>query len=240
MNTTPLTLGPELSLGDIVNRYPVLARELERRGLDYCCDGAVSLGQACRARELDPSAVGSALAALVDDTPAPSWATMEVDELVDHIVDEHHAYLWDELPRMSALSAKVLEIHGDRHPELTAVDACVHSIRAELEPHLAKEERVLFPAVKQLVNDPMAPAFGFGSIGNPISKMLSEHDDIGELLRTLRVLTAGYTPPADGCASYTAFFVGLEQIESDTYLHVHKENNVLFPRVLRLEQRRTS
>lgn len=240
MNTTRPALGPELRLGDIVNRYPSLARELERRGLDYCCGGETSLGQACRDNDLDPAVVGSELAALVVDAPAPEWSTMDAGELVDHLVDVHHRYLWDELPRLAALSAKVLDLHGERHPELVDIGACFGAIRNDLEPHLAKEERVLFPAVKRLEDDPMAPVFGFGSISNPISTMLREHDDLGALLRELRSLTDDYTTPADGCASYTAFFVGLEQIESDTHLHVHKENNVLFPRVLRLEQRRTA
>ena len=114
------------------------------------------------------------------------------------------------------------------------------SIRADIEPHLVKEEQVLFPAIQQLADASEELMFEFGSIGNPISVMLREHDEVGGLLRELRSLTNDYTPPVDGCASYAALFAGLEQVEADTHLHIHKENNVLFPQVMELEQQRSS
>lgn len=128
-------------------------------------------------------------------------------------------------------------MHGERHPELHEVARCYRAIRADIEPHLVEEERVLFPAIEKLATSTTVPTFGFGSIGNPISTMLSDHDDLGALLRDLRAATADFTVPGDGCASYTALFEGLEQLEADTHLHVHKENNVLFPRVVLLEER---
>ena len=106
---------------------------------------------------------------------------------------------------------------------------CFSLIRADIEPHLTKEERVLFPAIQQLADASADATFGFGSIGNPVSMMLREHDDLGGLLRELRLSTDDYTPPADGCGSYSALFSGLEQVEADTHPHIHKENNVLFP-----------
>lgn len=234
-------LDPDMSLGAIVNAYPTLARQLERLDLDYCCGGERSLADACRANELDPRAVVMELVAHVgdDDAPAP-WSSMQVDELVEHLVSTHHRYLWDELPRLQALVDKVLGVHGDRHPELVDIARCFSLIRADIEPHLTKEEQVLFPAIQQLADASADATFGFGSIGNPISMMLREHDDLGGLLRELRSLTDDYTPPADGCGSYTALFSGLEQVEADTHLHIHKENNVLFPQVIELEQQRTS
>ncbi|MEJ7798972.1 MAG: hypothetical protein WKF60_00535 [Ilumatobacter sp.] len=56
----------------------------------------------------------------------------------------------------------------------------------------------------------------------------------------MRELTDGYTTPPDGCASYTALFAGLEALEFDTHLHIHKENNLLFPTVVDLERRLAS
>lgn len=99
---------------------------------------------------------------------------------------------------------------------------------------------MLFPAIQQLADASEELMFEFGSIGNPISVMLREHDEVGGLLRELRSLTNDYTPPVDGCASYAALFAGLEQVEADTHLHIHKENNVLFPQVMELEQQRSS
>ncbi|HUS43578.1 MAG TPA: iron-sulfur cluster repair di-iron protein [Ilumatobacteraceae bacterium] len=234
------TVGPEMTLGAIVTRYPSLARELEHRKLDYCCGGAVTLGQACRDTGLDAAVVATELRSSISDDGPASWSHLEVADLVEHLVDTHHRYLWSELPRLQALLDKVVGVHGDRHPELNEVACCFGAIRADIEPHLMKEERVLFPAIAQLASSPTAPTFGFGSLGNPISTLLREHDELGALLGDLRSVTGDFTVPDDGCASYQALFEGLEQLEADTHLHVHKENNVLFPRVVLLEEHRRS
>jgi len=167
--------------------------------------------------------------------PAPAWSSMDLIELVDHIEGTHHRYLWDELPRLTALTDKVLAVHGGRHPELADVAACLAAIRADLEPHLTKEERVLFPMIRALAVADTALTFHCGTLRNPISVMLREHDDVGFLLSQLRQFTDGYTPPPDGCASYRVLFEGLAEFEDDTHLHVHKENNVLFPMVVQRE-----
>ena len=98
-----------------------------------------------------------------------------------------------------------------------------------------KEERVLFPMIRELAAATEMPDFHCGTLRNPISVMLGEHDRAGELLAQLRSLTSDYTPPADGCASYGALFDGLKRLEADTHLHVHKENNLLFPAVVAME-----
>lgn len=238
---TTIALDPDMSLGAIVNAYPSVARQLERLDLDYCCGGDRTLADACRVNGLDAAAVVIELGTHVDDGDAPApWASMTLDELVDHLVSTHHRYLWDELPRLTALVDKVVGVHGDRHRELVEIAQCFLSIRSDIEPHLAKEERVLFPAIRELAGMSTNATFGFGSITNPISEMLREHDDLGALLRDLRSMTNDFWPPADGCESYAALFAGLEQLEHDTHLHIHKENNVLFPQVIELEQQLTS
>lgn len=222
------------TLGDLVTAHPRLARELERRGLDYCCGGRTSLDAACREAGLDPAAVAADLsAAAVEGDEAP-WATMGPAELVDHIVATHHAYLWDELPRLEALADKIAGVHGGRHPELGEVADLVRALRADLEQHLAKEERILFPHVQELATAG-ATSFPPGALQGPVSVMLADHDRAGELLARLRAVTGGYQVPSDGCASYQACYEGLAELESDTHLHVHKENNLLFPAVERLE-----
>ncbi len=224
------------TLADIVTARPDLTGVLEKRGLDYCCGGAATLAESCRANDLDVDAVLVELAAVEADETTPSWAAMDVAELVDHLEATHHRYLWSELPRLSTLADKVVSVHAQRHPELVEIAACLAIIRDDLEPHLRKEEHVLFPMVRELAAAETAPAFHCGSLTNPISVMLAEHDTVGELLARLRELTNAYQAPADGCASYTALFTGLAQLEADTHLHIHKENNVLFPAVVALEQ----
>jgi regulator of cell morphogenesis and NO signaling len=228
------------TLADIVTTQPGLARVLEARGLDYCCGGAATLADSCAANDIDVDVVLAELAAAEVDAVTPPWATMDIAELVDHLEGTHHKYLWDEMPRLSALADKVLSVHGERHPELAEIASCYAVLRADLEPHLHKEEQMLFPMVRELAGADAAPTFHCGSLRNPISVMLAEHDTVGELLAQLREFTNGYQTPADGCASYAALFSGLAELEADTHLHVHKENNLLFPAVVALERQLAS
>ena len=99
---------------------------------------------------------------------------------------------------------------------------------------------MLFPRNREPAAPTTPPSFHCGGLANPIRRMLLEHDRAGDLLADLRRITGGYEPPADACASYRALYRGLDELESDTHLHVHKENNVLFPAVLALEDRLTS
>jgi regulator of cell morphogenesis and NO signaling len=225
------TISPDTTLAEVVTGNPRLAAELERRGLDYCCGGARTLDQACTAEGLDAEVVVTELAALAGDSQPAAWASLRPSELVTHIVTTHHAYLWDELPRLEALVDKITIVHGDRHPELHDVQRVFRELRADLEPHLLKEERVLFPLIAQAESGQPTPM----PLSAPIAVMLSEHDRAGELLAELRELTNGYEPPADGCASYRACYSALDELEGDTHLHVHKENNVLFPGVVALQ-----
>ena len=229
----------EPTLGDLVTATPAAARVLERHGLDYCCGGGATLAEASSAAGIDPQAVRDELAAL-EPGPPPDWASMGPGELTDHLVATHHAYLHRELPRLATLAAKVASVHGERHPELAEVHRTYDALHADLSPHLFKEERVLFPAVHELEAATSMPWFPFGTTSGPISMMLMEHDRAGELLERLRDLTGGYQVPEDGCASYRALYEGLAELEADTHLHVHKENNVLFPMVRRMERSLTA
>jgi regulator of cell morphogenesis and NO signaling len=232
------TIDTATTLGDLVTEHPDLARELDRRGIDYCCGGHRTLHEASRGAGLDPAAVAGELAAATataGDGEA-EWASMGAAELVDHILATHHRYLWDELPRLSELAGRVAQVHGAHHPELGEVRALVDELRADLEQHMAKEEQVLFPRIRELATTGTMTAFHGGSLASPISVMLLEHARAGALLARLRAVTRGYRVPSDGCASYRACYDGLAALEADTHLHVHKENNVLFPEVVRLEQ----
>ncbi len=230
---TELTMN--LTLAEIVTTHPSLAPQLEAYHLDYCCGGATTLRDACAANDLDIATVLDALGDAATDEPADTWSTMGILELVDHLEATHHAYLWSELPRLSALMDKVVSVHSERHPELGDIGDCFATIRAELEPHLLNEERVLFPMMRDIATADSS-SMQSGSNRGPISVMLAEHDTVGDLLRQLRSLTNSYTPPADGCGSYVALFTGFETMEADTHLHIHKENNLLLPAVVDAEQ----
>ena len=232
-----IELNEDETLADLVTANPARARVLEAFHLDYCCNGARRLVDACAPLDLDPQVVA---AELLDIGPAleNDWSALEPTQLVDHIEQTHHAYLHNEFPRLSSLLAKVNDVHGARHPELADITSTYEELRAELEPHLLKEERVLFPMIHELVSSAELSQFHCGALRNPISVMLAEHDRAGEVLANLRAQTGNYRAPDDGCASYRALFSGFAELEADTHLHIHKENNVLFPTVLRLEEER--
>jgi regulator of cell morphogenesis and NO signaling len=234
------TIAAETSLAEVINTRPILARELERLGLDYCCGGERTVADACATQGLDTAEVVATLSRVADegdgDGARAQWATMGVTELVDHIETTHHRYLWAELPRLSALLDKIARVHGERHAELADVCHVYRELRADLEPHLDKEEQVVFPMIKLLAGAQPAPKFHAGSLVEPIAVLLAEHDRVGELLAQLRALTQGYEVPPDGCESYRACYERLAELETDTHLHVHKENNLLFPAVVRMDE----
>jgi regulator of cell morphogenesis and NO signaling len=223
------------SLAEVVSALPDSTRVLESFGLDYCCGGHRSLGDACSDAGIGSGVVLDALAD-IEPGPAPDWASMGPVELVDHIENTHHAYLHSELGRLDALAEKVAGVHGARHREVIEVEAVYGELHADLEPHLMKEERVLFPMIRALVTSSNASSSHNGSVRNPISVMMLEHDRAGELLELLSAMTDRYQAPEDGCASYRALYDGLARLESDTHLHIYKENNLLFPTVIALEE----
>ncbi len=228
-----MTIAPTTTLGDLVTEDPRRSRVLDEFGLDYCCGGQATLSEACSAKGLDTQQVAEALD-LPDRGPAPEWQALSLAELARHIVEQHHTYMWRELPRLGMLVEKVAEVHGERHPELAQVRADYGLLSEDLAAHLTKEERILFPGVLTLTEGDPNTLGGF-RLANPIAQMLAEHDVAGDLLRRMRETTRDYAMPEDGCASYQAMLSGLEEMEADLHEHIHKENNVLFPAVIAYE-----
>jgi len=225
-----VTVDVNASLGDLVIADPRRSRVLETFGIDYCCNGHRSLSEAVSAAELDLAEVVGAL-----DLPAATEGTTLVPAenaaLAHDIVDTHHAYMWAEMPRLKELVDKVHRVHGDRHPELAGVAATYTRAIEALDPHMTTEERVVFPAITRMEKSQVAGA----PLGDQIAELRAEHDAVGELLKEIRNLTNDFAVPADACTSYQMMLNGLEEMELDLHEHIHKENNVLFPRVLELE-----
>lgn len=214
------------TLAQLVAEQPARAAVFDRLGLDYCCHGGRSLAEAAEAAGRSLAEVVDALERVAPAPPQP-WEHLQGAGLAAHIVETHHRYLWDELPALEALAAKVVSAHGTRHAELSEVRQLVVALRADLEPHMRKEEQVLFPAIARL--EAGERSFPFGHVANPVRVMMSEHEHAGALLEQLRGVTSEFVVPADGCASYRSLYERLERLEADTHLHIHKENNVLFP-----------
>lgn len=228
-----------MTVGELVAERPNRARVFERLGIDYCCGGKATLTEASRGRGLDPKAVAAALREADKDGPADerNWSQASAAELAAHIVDTHHAYLRRELPRLALLVDKVAQVHGATHAELAEVREVFRDLEAEIGAHLWKEENILFPMIRAMEQSGTLEASHCGSVANPIRVMEFEHDNAGQALARLRALTADYAPPADACNSYRALLEGLVGLEADLHEHIHKENNILFPKAAALEAR---
>ena len=231
-------LNQKTSVGQWVARCPQTAREFEKLRIDYCCRGNVSLEEACRARRLDPLEVITKLLEVIEQDEATvgvDWTKSPLSRLCDHIEQTHHAFLKTELPRLSVLIDKVLDAHIANHPELSDLRQVFGQLRDELEPHMFKEEKILFPAVRRLEQETAPPEFSFGTVANPIRMMEHEHDVAGQALEKIRELTSDFHVPDDACNSYRVLLEDLRRLEEDLHQHIHKENNILFPRALQLE-----
>ena len=231
-----------LSLGEIVAADYRAAAVFDSFGLDYCCGGKRTVDDSCRAKGVDASGVVTALAALAGDAADGRKADdqWEAGELVDHIVRTHHAYVRAALPVTSAHLDKLVAVHGERHPELARVAEHFTQIGRELQAHMFKEEQVLFPYIQGLAaarHGAPPPPNMFGSVQNPIRMMELEHQSAGSELFLIRELTGDYTVPADGCATYRVTYDELAAFDRDLRLHIHLENNVLFPMAVTLDER---
>lgn len=223
------------SVSEWVIERPSRSRVFERLGIDYCCGGKIRLADACAAAELDATAVLRAIQDSDAATPPESddnWSEASPSELIEHIVSTHHAYLRRELPRLAAMGEKIARVHGPQHPEVIKCQEIFVQLRDELESHMLKEEHVLFPLLKDMGDPQCAVQISLDAVANPIMAMEQEHDDAGRALRELRSLTANYAPPPGACNTYRAWLDGLADLEADLHRHVHKENNILFPKAL--------
>jgi regulator of cell morphogenesis and NO signaling len=224
------------TVGDIAGALPESVRVFQRFDIDFCCGGKTPLTQVCRERGLDVAEIADAIeeagAVSRDDR---DWANESLGRLIDHILTAYHAPLREELPRLRALSSKVAQVHGARAWQLRRLDAALGELSAELVAHMRKEEEVLFPAIRRLESGKGSSAI---PLAVPIAVMEQEHEHAGRLLAEIRALTDGFSVPEWGCATVRAVYHGLAELEAAMHVHIHLENNVLFPRAVDLTNAR--
>jgi regulator of cell morphogenesis and NO signaling len=172
--------------------------------------------------------------------PSQNYNSWEPDFLADYIVHTHHSYVKESLELIEAYASKVARVHGEGHPPVVRIYALFQEIARELTAHMQKEEQVLFPYIKKLVaarrEDWQIESPAFGTVRNPVSMMEQEHEIVGDLLKEIAVLSHQYTPPDWACNTFKALYAKLDEFEQDLHLHVHLENNILFPKALLLER----
>jgi regulator of cell morphogenesis and NO signaling len=230
------------NVGEIASENPGAKRVLEAAGVDYCCGGARPLGEACLNAGVSADEI---LKRLQENTKQAgpdeaNWSAARLAEITYHIVEKHHGYVRESIPRVRALLGKVKEKHGPNHPELAALEERFRELGQELYGHMQKEEQILFPYIERLeraVNAKKTPEPPFfGTARNPIHMMMQEHDSAGVLLHEMRKLSGGYQLPQEVCESYRELYRSLQEFEADLHTHIHLENNILFPRTVALEE----
>ncbi len=232
----------EETLGAIAAKDLRKAEVFKKYGLDFCCGGKKTVKEACAEKGIDVTKVERELQQ-ADRNPAARplpYNDWSLDFLADYIVNTHHSYIRKTLPDIKAYALKVAQVHGAQHPELIPIQQLVEEVNKELSEHIVKEEKILFPFIKELLmakDRSQSPrAVQFGTVQNPIHMMEAEHETAGKSMEEIRTLSNNYALPEDACASYGLLFKMLNDFEEDLHIHVHLENNILFPKAIALEK----
>ncbi len=223
------------TVGEIVSSHPASARLFEQYGIDYCCRGKQNLAEACQLKGIDAGQLLTELATVMRSNEVEKTADLNeipLSTLADHIEDAHHSFLRRELPRLQTLVDKVATAHGQQDPRLEQMRHVVTELAEELSCHMIKEERILFPSIRELEQTGAARE-GCG-LEKPIRQMEVEHAQVAAALEDLRSLTDGYTPPHWACTTYRVLLEALHELEQDLHRQIHKENCILFPRAMAL------
>ncbi|MCG8332726.1 MAG: iron-sulfur cluster repair di-iron protein [Chitinophagales bacterium] len=230
-------------VGEVVAMDYHAASVFKSHNIDFCCKGGRSIEEVCQSKNMNADElVGELNEALQkNESSAPDFQSWDMDLLADYIEKKHHRYVEQKIPELKAYLNKLVKVHGQRHPELFDIEMLFTASAHELLSHMKKEETILFPYVRQM-KESQSESSGlkqvpFGSVQNPIRMMMHEHDNEGERFRKIALLSNNYTPPGDACTTYRVAFAMLKEFEEDLHLHIHLENNILFPKAVELEKR---
>jgi regulator of cell morphogenesis and NO signaling len=222
----------DISIGEIVANDFRAASVFREAGIDFCCGGRKSLEEACNEKGIDQSDIKYKLEKLESGPKSSTHNFLEWDPvfLCDYIVNTHHRYIKKILTDIEFFTSKIASVHGGNHPELVLVADLFSQISKELTLHLKKEEEIFFPAIKESLREGTQKSKLI--VTTEIEGLSAEHEFAGGAMDRINVLTSGYKVPADGCNSYHTAFRMLNEFEDDLHIHVHLENNILFPKVL--------
>lgn len=236
-----MTIQDQKTIGEYVAQDFRTASVFSKYGIDFCCKGNRSIEEACAKKDLDATRIQNEIDKLLQTstTGQIDFTSWPLDLLADYIEKTHHRYVAEKSPILVAFLEKLCKVHGESHPELFEITELFKGCAQELGSHMQKEEQILFPFIKQMVNSnisnqPLGQP-GFGSVSNPIAMMKAEHEHEGERLERISALTNTYTPPSDACNTYKVTYAMLQEFEKDLHTHIHLENNILFPQAIMME-----
>jgi len=211
----------------------------KKYGIDFCCGGGKPVSEACIGTEVNAETIFNEIEMLDAEKAEKDFDNMELNVLSNHILETHHVYVKESLPIISEFANKVAKVHGDHNPENIEIAKLFHEVSMELQQHLMKEEGILFP---HIINLAIANRNGekiqvpFGSVQNPIKMMEHEHDIAGDVFKKIEKLSNNFTPPEHACNTYKALYHHLKEFQDDLHIHIHLENNILFPKAIEMEK----
>jgi regulator of cell morphogenesis and NO signaling len=224
------------SVADLVAEDPRRASVFEQVGIDYCCGGAMPLTQACAEHGLELATVQGMLDEVATDgVEQRNWNDATIQELVENIIEQHHSYIRTSLPRLEELAHKVARVHGDRDPRLRDAEPVVVELVAEMGAHTDEEEQEVFPICIDVAEGRFDVADA-DKLSAMLGGLVDDHDEAAAHIARLRELTDDFTPPEHACTTWRTFLDTLDRFEQDIHRHIHKENHVMFPKVLELLQ----
>jgi regulator of cell morphogenesis and NO signaling len=234
-----MIISPDTEIAQIAATNPATIKVFQQHQIDFCCGGRIPLAEACARQGIDPDVLLDELCVVGHVSDAtPDWETASLSSLIQHIQTRYHVPLREELPRLAAMLRKLVQRHGDRLPDvLPALLRTFEALHDELLSHMARQDTVLFPnieAAEAIARETSHRAESWRWIEHPIDIMEDEHASAGARLATIRELTGGYVAPADACPTFRGLYYGLAELEREMHVHVHLENNILFPRAVRL------
>lgn len=219
---------------DIVNELPKTSDVFKKYRIDFCCGGNIPLSQAVAQNELNMDTLLEELKIVFEtyenaEKDVEVWTESDSNTIMEHIISNYHRVSEEELSMLSPYVTKVSRVHGDSHPELLKVNELFYEFKKELIMHMEKEEAIVFPLIKQIADGTVENRQEAISL---ITELEKEHDHAGEILRQIRKVTSDYKLPLDACGTYRLVYARLEALEELTFMHVHLENNILFPRYI--------
>ncbi|MEA1785026.1 iron-sulfur cluster repair di-iron protein [Arenibacter sp. GZD96] len=229
-------------IGELVAQNYKAASVFKKYGIDFCCNGNRTINEACAKENIALTTVLQDLdiALQKKEDNGIDYQSWPLDLLADYIEKKHHSYVVEKTAEILPYLNKVCNVHGARHPELLEIKAHFDATAGELAMHMKKEELILFPYVRKMAKakkeGTKTAAPHFGSVQNPIQAMMHEHSTEGDRFRKIAELTHNYTPPQDACSTYKVTYALLNEFEQDLHLHIHLENNILFPKAIQLEK----
>jgi len=228
-----------INIGEIVAQDFRTAAIFKKHGIDFCCKGNRTIEDACSKKGIDQDKIYSEIEKLPGKSGEIDFTSWPLDLLADYVEKKHHRYVEEKTPIIQGFLNKLCKVHGDLHPELFEINELFNQAASELAAHMKKEEMILFPFIRKLVlmqdKDREYAAPSFGSVENPINMMKHDHEEEGERFMKISQLTNQYTPPADACNTYRVTYAMLQEYENDLHVHIHLENNILFPGAVKME-----